>query len=581
MVKLSATFPNITFFLAQILFFPALFLAQTAVDKTDEPFSLQERFFYPYTGIAEIIDAREPGVELFDFLEMGQPRFVSFRNLFPWQTRFVLDNMPMNDPLSGMYNSRFVSTDQSLAIEPSPTAREFRLSSRHHSKGEEPYTQLKFLEGDFGYFDLDLFFARPLTKRSSFVLAGYNRGYDGWTFVNAGHSGFNYRAEADYRMSDEVTMRAGWVFNRHRTGMQNFSFYEDYSYDERQNRFFVSAWFADSSIYLPRRIDLFIRHTRRTFDSRSDQFFVRERYDQVMLVAEKSLPLLGGEMSGRAELQALRYWGTVFDGIYGETAGQLELRADSLLGLPLEFSATPKYHGDNMGFDAGFAARLKYGRSQLRLGLERSARLPYAMERFYNYPGISGSRLLNNEIMRHAYARWQSDSAAVVRWVLQGGFRQLDDEIVFNDGVFVNGLQRDWSYLNAGATLQLWMLRWQNRVEYIPGDEHLLSPLVLATTLSYHDRWFDTVDLIATGSLSWYDGFRRLSYNPIIQRFFAGGGTEQEAFYVASFKAGIIVKDAYLFFEMTNPVSTTYSFVQGYFDQFRRIRFGVNWEFWN
>jgi len=189
---------------------------------------------YNYNGFADLF-RHQPSFQVYDFLEMGLPRFIATFNLLPHQTSFYYDGHLLNDPIHGMFNTRFMTLDGVQRVEEITQGKNSASDYEVFSSGiniqspsmnfSEPYTRIMFRQGDFGYTDLDISFAQQFSKNVSVYLGGINKIYKGEK-----NYGFQYRAGMNYRIKDNIYSHTTLNMDREKLNVTNFSAYENYTY---------------------------------------------------------------------------------------------------------------------------------------------------------------------------------------------------------------------------------------------------------------------------------------------------------------------------------------------------------------
>jgi len=160
------------------------------------------------------------------------------------------------------------------------------------------------------------------------------------------------------------------------------------------------------------------------------------------------------------------------------------------------------------------------------------------------------------------------------------GYNQIQDEIIFADDSFKNGNDRSWTYLTGQAGLDFWKIKLSAGGHLLDADQTVSAKQSFWSQLSYHDYWFDTILIDATANMNWYSRHDAVYYNPILNRFYSGSD-ENASYMVYRFKIMGTVSDAEIFLEMDNLLKTELQFIEGYYNDFRKVRFGVNWVLWD
>ena len=172
--------------------------------------------------------------QLFDFMEMGRPQFIAPLNMFPHQAKFNLEDITLNEYANGMFNTRFLSADQTASMDYSvnPFAVNSLVFNPLTLDEKEAYTRIKYYEGDQGYSDLDIFFSRNFGANAKIQLAGFNKGFPGY-YYNSSHTGVAYNTKLDYRINEIFAWDFSWLRNHEISGMglptqpENFTYQAD------------------------------------------------------------------------------------------------------------------------------------------------------------------------------------------------------------------------------------------------------------------------------------------------------------------------------------------------------------------
>jgi len=96
---------------------------------------------------------------------------------------------------------------------------------------------------------------------------------------------------------------------------------------------------------------------------------------------------------------------------------------------------------------------------------------------------------------------------------------------------------------------------------------------------AYHDYWFNTILIDASINANWYSRHDAVSFNPILHRFVKSSG-ENPSYMLLDFKIVGTVSDAELFLEIDNLLKAEIKYIDGYYFDLRKVRFGVNWVLW-
>jgi len=554
-----------------------------------EVFRFDDILYLNYNGMADVF-RNTPQIQIYDFLEMGLPRYVSAYNLLPHQTSLQIDNRTVNDPISGMFNTRFLPLDAVQAVERSaframPLNNASSLSAELNFRTrmldtEEPYTRLMFRQGDFGYTDLDIIFATKLSKRMNLQLGGINKFYD-----PNGYEAQNYRGILSYQISPLIYLRTRFSLNREKLKNYNPVTSKDYAYNEKRDDLYadLTSW-IDEEQKEQWHIQAAVSGTQRNNQSKADSFLVKNRYEQAQLGISRNMFL------GKTEIQAglsafqCRVWGTIFDQKYTDSG----VNARIGLNYPLSANISLKPHlsfqyllGDGLIINPGIEAVWEKRNNALSLSAQQMSRFPSRMERFILYPGILGDANLANEKMTAFTASFLYKPAQPIKLFFEAGHRAVSDEIVFSDTNFHNGDKRAFNYFSASADFRFWKFRLRGGGQVSDASVHLSPAASAWGAARFNDVWFDGALVFdAIGSVYWYDHHNEIMFNPVAERFYWTSKNE-EGYYIFTWKLTATVGDLQLYASMDNPQNTDYQYISGAMEFYWRIQFGLNWVMWD
>jgi hypothetical protein len=544
-----------------------------------------------YQGLADVFRL-EPRVQVFDFLEVGLPRFVSSLHLWPQQTVFALDHLPLNDPLSGMFNTRFIFTDALKSV---------RFASQNSPQGaspwpdrpgeieglsrivntKEPYTRIMYREGDFGYSDLDITFAQRLGRKTLLQLGGINRDYD-----PNGYRGTHYRGRMIYQLSSNSL--ASFTY---RKSSENVSFFDRYGtqfgmfrYNEVWEKFDAQITHVNKRLKTDWLLRLFYDDSRRQYRFFTTEERLRLRFDRLRVLGAKQGRLGNVQWQMLAEAMQVKAWGSVYDRKYTDS----QLKAQGLAFLTLKDSlrvtlrsALRSQWNQPLQVEPSLEVFLPARLFVVHLVAVRYARFPTVHERFFSYQKIQGFRFLNPEghqflttDLARKFSPWFETRAGLT-------LHRIGDEIKFDGDTFYNGEDRQFSF----GWVQT-KVGWK-KFELCAGGQLGLSGQLLGpensgfAQIHYRDRWIHGhMQVDAVGTVRWYGARKNMAYQPYAERFYRLPG-RSDGFFLLSYKIVATVKDAHLFMEMDNPLGTQYTIINGYPELYRRVRFGVSWVLWN
>ena len=220
-----------------------------------------------------------------------------------------------------------------------------------------------------------------------------------------------------------------------------------------------------------------------------------------------------------------------------------------------------------------------------RLRLQAQARLdqrrPNFSERYVAYAPYQGNPGLQNERMTSYLARLTSRPFESLRIQAEAGYRSLHNEIRFRQFSFENDPERSFFYLSAHGSFDFSVFRISGGGQFSDAETYLSPRRSAFVQARYHDIWLNgalILDAVSTVQAS--DQHNRILYNPVLERFYLTNETAASYLFF-SYKLTATVKDAQLYMAMDNPMGDSFEIIHGYPEQFRRVRFGVNWVLWN
>ncbi len=567
---------------------PVSFLyAQAAQDsmRADEGYRQNNWNDFPADDAADILDLM-PGYQLFDFLDYGQPRYVAPLNMLPHQLSVFRGNWLQNDRLSGMYNMRLLSIDMidhagranNSLYGPGLLFDDIRTTS------SEPFSRLRYWEGDFGAFDLSLSLSERLSPRTDLYLAGFNRGYDGF-WANSAYTGVKYDGRLVFYLDNRQTFIFSYGLNRQKNGMQNISRYSDYNrtnlYDFGGIEYSVQQ---DSSNRFS--AGLHIDQVLRTVRSDADSFNLDHRYKQARFYLRKKLTGNKQSWEMRFQINQLFVNGTAYQG--NPAVNRFMMDVNNVQNWTPDRSLV-----GNVSIIQENRERLRYNffvqlnqfynrkRKKIQTGLSYQQRLPDMTEHYFNAYGFNGRQNIRPESVFDVFAGYHQRIGPAAFWQSRAGYKQTHDEIILQNNQFTNASDRSWGYVQSSGSWMFWKMRFRLLGHLILSKPFLGPRSSLRFALSYHDVWLNGamgVDLSAMARLNGES--QKIFYNPLLERFYYTD--EMRASFVQyRFKAVITVDDARLYFMMENPFIINYHIIEGYKAYARRVRFGVNWDFWN
>lgn len=558
-------------------------------NPADTVFSFSQIKNTIYNGFADLF-RQQSDFQIYDFYEMGQPRYVAPLHLWPQQSGVFYEGHLLNDPLNGMYNLRFISADAVGSVQASSQGYINSSYSAHAHNSiqingriqnpEYPYTRIMFRQGDFGYTDLDIQFARRLNDRASIQLGGLNKLND----INHLH-GVIYRAALNFQPQPNLFSRSQYLFNDEKLRMLNYNTGQEFTYSEEREQFYQDLIFTlDPAKGERLHFQADLSGTQRSNYSAIDSFHIKYRFKQAHFAVARNLvrgPFTG---SGGVSYDQSQFWGNALDNDYNLSSFGGFLSADYTGLDSLHF--TPAVHWQQIWQDKPLLSpsfSIAYGPTKnlhLSLSADQLKRQPTANELYFEYGNLSGNSRLQAEIISSAVASAGVNLLDRFQLNFNGGYRYLENEILFASDTFINGSKRSFGYLSGKAALNLHMFRFSAGGQLSSGKKIIGPEHSGWIQINYHDRWLKGALIIdAVGNAHYFGPQNQMQYNPQVERFFSSSG-KFDAYLTFSYKIVATVKSAQLYVAMDNTFSSQYSVVQGYPELYRRVRFGLNWVLW-
>lgn len=545
---------------------------------------------WPVDDVGDIVSFM-PGYQLFDFLDYGQPRYVAPLNMLPHQVSIYRGAWLQNDRLNGMFNARLLSIDMLDRVQSfggstlSPHGKTMSALSFDdiNNVDSEPHSRIRYWEGDFSSFDLSLLLAERLSPKTDLYLAGFNRGYDGFR-PNSAYTGVKYDGRLIFYPDAHRSLVLSFGLNRQKNGMQNTSAYSDYN--RSNSRDFVgfdyqvqpdtTQGFSTGAHYT---------HVRRNVHSTVDSFFVEHRYDQGQFYLQKKFHTNAQDAAFRMQVNQDFVWGTAYNLKKSLTRYVLSGHYNFRWFDDLLFESSGGIEQEN-NFKTIFNlnSRLVFHTQSTdvyKLGISYQQRNSNVAERYFSGFGFTGKNNLDPESVGDAYFVYEKHLTPGLLINAQFGYKNIVNEILPNETKFTNGAGRSWGYALGGVQWSFWKMRLRGTGHLLSAKTYLAPMTSLTGVLSYHDVWLKgalVLDLSAMGR--WNDRSNRIMYNPLVERFYWGNEL-RESFTEYKFKAVATVDDARIYFMIENPFVINYHIIEGYKAYARRVRFGLNWDFWN
>lgn len=528
---------------------------------------------------------------LFDFFDSALPRYLSESQMLPHQSGVRLDGRMLSDPINNMVNTRNISPDIISIIEQDnshihavaaqPALTDGINLTRFRLRPDEPFTRLKYFEGDFGYTDLDITFARQLRKDLSVELGGFSRDYD-----KTGLNAANYRAGFYKKFGNRLDYSFWFQKNQTETFIDNLVASDSYLFNNLRhdiNNDFV--YWLDKKENERWHVQLAYTHDRRKTDAvRDSTLFTRVRHYLYQLNADRNFHVKGWELIASTALAHQIVWGNVFSGIYRDSrfSGRLSVKGPSLFSLNVmpNLGYTHQF-GEALQILPGVETLWKTDDLRIRANLYQSVRYPGRIEQSVRTGLITGNYRLHAERLTNTSSEIIYKPSNTLQFQADLLWRKIDNEILFKDNGFINGNTRSFIQYHLETSWLFWKLLFtaggqvtDAAIAVTPSSSFLLSGV-------YEDTWLNgAVDITISGGMRWYGESKQIHYHQGIERFY-WGEEDRDAYHELFYKLAATVKDIDFFFEMDNALSNDYAFISGYYEYIRRVRFGVNWKMWN
>ncbi len=561
-------------------------LASVQDSATRGVFRFEDLLRMNYNGTADAFRYRSR-YSVTDFVEPGLPRFVSGLNLYPHQTGVYFEGQPVNDPVNGLYNLRFVSLDALSAIEAgaSPLLRN-RLSDAIQLTArtlipEQPYTRLMYREGDFGYLDLDIQFAKRFSDRFSVQLGGINKYYD-----PNGYRGYAFRGLFHTQLGQQLYSRTRFHLNRElvhfiprtaeyltRRREERNAFTQDFFlFDPDSASGFWQAHFGATSSR---------RHLSETL---RDSFDLFVNFDQYDLEVRRRWSRAEFQMDHTVNLFQTRIWGTSFYRRYVDSG----VNSDHALKWRIRpfFTIMPAV---NIRYREGFdplilpaiSIGVRFPKVTLHASATRSARFPDRNELSFNDAPFSGNKNLQPEKISDFQTQFFWQPQASFKLELNAGYKKITNEILLTGTTFQNSNSRSFDYLSFRTEFKYSTFRLLTGGQINDAALNISPPKSFWLQLHYRDGWLKNKIIIdATAGIRWFDEHLLFEYTPQLERF-SVSTLRIGSYFLPDFKLSATIKSAQLFFAIDNPFATQYQIVYGYPEYYRRVRVGVNWVLWD
>ena len=537
-----------------------------------------------YTGMADVF-RNHPSFQVYDFFSMGYPRFIAQNNLLPHQSDVYLNGQILNDPMHGMFNTHMISLDGLQDIDANTGIPMYgygngvNLKPKALNSPDEPYSRVMFRQGDFGYTDLDIDFSRKLSDDISFNAGGINKIYEG-----SNNYGFQYRAGLFYRITRNLYSRTALNIDREKIINSNFSEFPLYRYREYRHDVSHSFYYlTDTQDTCYWRLDAGYTRIRRKHDAQGENDFTflnRKRTDQYKLGLERDLAIGNFNLDASVSAYQNRFWGSSFSGKLTDSGmnGSVQIYYPILNWLEFYGDLRTGYlNGQNLSWSPSVELKLNFENLWFRLKGSRSQRFPYRNERSLYFNQYRGNSDLDIESLDSysATAGFNPFSNLFITAKIESN--KVGNEIIFSDTSFYNGPDRKFNFAEINTRYSLYKFDLQLTGSFNDAGINISPKRSLSGQLHYHDTWLKGALIIdATCSFHWYDRHNAIHYNPIAERLY-WTNDQMDRYEYFSYKLAATVKSAQLYMAMDNPTTESFQYVSGYYEFYRRVRFGVNW----
>lgn len=554
-----------------------------------------------YRNMSDIF-RQQPMWYVYNLMESGRPTYLSGINTYPHQTSFYYNNVLMNDPIHGMFNSQYIPVNYIRNVQLSSVGNNLQdygvggtsgihvTSSSRHTKA--PWSKILYKQGNYGYSDLDLSFVHPASPDIAVQLGGINRVFDGLGNLYSNRHGTNYRGELTWQLKNNIYFSAQFFLNRERVGLTPLmgglsSPVFPKQIDLRDDYFINFTWLPTDTITQRLNLKLFNTYSiRRLKDNYSQSYHNRYQFKRYGFDANYNFKL--GEFDFLAGGGSLwnRVWGTGFNKqyfpIFYNTYGKL------IIPLYAGISVKPQVQ---FTFDKNFNPQISLSamaqnsidlKHHFSLGAARSTRYPNATELYFNFDSLSnGNPNLLNEDHISGYINYKTKLFSDLELGMSGQYNLIMNEITFINETFSNNADRDYLVIAGGLRYSLWKFDAEIGGFETFSDFYLTPRRSGWLKLHFADIWLNkALGVDAYSTIQYWGHHNVIEYEPRIERFYAGQGIEDD-YFIINWKIVVTVQDARIFFEMDNSLSEEYEVINHFAEFTQRWRFGVHWILWD
>jgi len=539
-------------------------------------YNYNDNILTSYTGFADAF-RNYAAFQIFDFMDTGLPQYAAGLNMLPHQTRLIFNDIEANDPVSGMFNSRFIRLDEVKEIRTSEkyTGSNNIAADTRSAVTDTPFTRIMYREGDFGYSVLDLQFNRKINDRLSIGLSGLNSDYENTLF-----HGVVYSGTVHYQLTPQIYSRTRFYINQDEMQSIDSSAFRYHKYKERRDEAAQDFYWSPSGSRGVWHFWLYgassLRTRRFPLASEKRQY----KYDRWQTGAEYNRQFNKFSAGVKLLAQHDKIWGNVFSRKYTDSSIQsrfqavYRLNSAASLHSALTMLTRPGY---GVLFNPELSSHFKFNDINAYLYLKQESRYPFRIEESINSFPYSGTKNLADEIFRTAGTSAEYMPVQNFSLSFSSGYSQVKNEIRFNGLTFYNGPLRDFSFVTGGLKYGFYKFRIAAGGQMNFADVHPAPSRSVWLQGGYRDTWFNGALITdAVGNIYFYDEFNELKFNPAAERFY-WTDEMRSGYYMMSYKLAATIKSAQLYFAMDNPLSDEYYIIKGYSEYYRRVRFGINW----
>ncbi len=536
----------------------------------------------PFFDSADLLRANTDFNRL-HFAEPVRPVFMAYSNFWPRQSDIYLNSLPLNEGVTGLFNMGNITPDALSGVlartQTDSTSPDHIDLFLRYKDSTEPYTRLNYYEGDFGLGNFNAFFSRRYGKRLNVQLAGQNIGYDGWA-SRLFSERFSYHARFDYEVDSLKTITFFYNLSKNKSRMRNTGTYDDYAFKTAFARYHLRYREQGPDGF---QLDFAWSPVGYSLSSDVDSFAVSVNSERFLARLAKPFLIAGHGFRLTALFDNVRYTGTrLTGGFYNQLSAALDNSWPLTARLNWRNRLLVKSR-ERQQLRADFFSTLDWrsGNQQAFFRLSQKYRYPLPGEQFFRTATFA-SPALKDERIREARLDYTLSPAA--GWLLTGhaALYDLTNEIEYDSLGFRNSPSRGWSEVGLGSLARLGWFRLEVNYRRQWAAIHIQPEQRWNAQINYHDGWFaDRMIFDLTLGYYGYKGLSGLFFQPLFQRFYSDGITDNSVVHLFYFKGVLSVSDVQFYMETDNIASFDYSIVRGYPEQLRRVRFGVNWELFN